>query len=125
MGDLGQGSVNFSGGGMIMGLLIVLVLVLIGVIIGFGIFFCQAFGDLLGSIGAFKAGCEDEPDAQGLEDILSFPGGIFGQAEGDGDIELFGDMCVGNACIAAGGIQKGTAPGKIAVLYGLADDIVG
>src|SRR5690349_17839374 len=100
---------DFVGGAVIVGLPVGSVAVLIGIKI-----FLRIGGDDLvdfadGSVGRFVAGSDDEFGAECRKDALAFVRSAIGKCEFHGVAESGADHSVGDASVAASGVDDGFA----------------
>ncbi len=110
---------NFAAGGFEMRFPVSRVIVLIGVKITVGVGFVDLAALADGAVGAFSRIAEYHLRAISLEDALALDGSVGGQAQPDAIAARGADHGIGNAGVAACGIQNGVlgteAAGALAI----------
>ena len=110
VGDLALGLLpDFVGGGAVVGLPVLLVAVLVGVEVAVGLGSGQGAGLADGAVGAVGGVGPDDLGAVGGEDVFALRRDVGGHAERDGKAQRGAQHGVGDAGVAAGGVQQGAA----------------
>src|SRR5664279_884835 len=107
---------NFIPGSFIMCLPVIFVFILICIKISIGCFLHHGARYILGPVGSFKTGCEDELYTQGTKNFLSFSRGIFRKTKCYGYAQNSADPGISYPRISAGCIQEGF-PGMQEVFF--------
>src|SRR5580658_9073413 len=116
---------DFVGGSVIVGLPVGLVGVLVGVEIFFGMLRGELAGHPDGAVGTVGGIGINDVGAVALQDLLALARNILRHAQGDGEAFGSAQHRIGNAGVAAGGVEQNLAGAELPTAAGFGDDVGG